>query len=233
MDRHALDPATKKWQMFQQTKPLDGFSYGQAVDAEDNGWWSVWNADVVYKADAKTGAISEIPMRDPDYAARKALATPADLEFYHHRHANMGRQFSQSGVVRKCPAPDVGRPTRKHGVGAQLGRPESCGNRHSQSEDDLSPVARPRPAVQDRGRLTAQRLGHGTDGGQPGQIRSQGEPLDGVSLRQPRVRPRAISVDDQRSEVWVPCDQSSKVARFQFRTEEQIRSQKAAAQANR
>ena len=60
----------------------NGFSYGMAVDAEDNPWWSVWNADTVFKADLKTGEITEIPMRDPEYGAWKALATPADLEFY-------------------------------------------------------------------------------------------------------------------------------------------------------
>jgi streptogramin lyase len=41
--------------------------------------------------------------------------------------------------------------------------------------------------------------------------------------------PRHISFDDRRNEAWLPCDQSSKVARFQFRTAEQIQVQKSAS----
>jgi streptogramin lyase len=44
---------------------------------------------------------------------------------------------------------------------------------------------------------------------------------------------RDMSVDNVRSEVWLPCDQSGKVARFQFRTAEQIQAQKTAVASGR
>jgi streptogramin lyase len=45
--------------------------------------------------------------------------------------------------------------------------------------------------------------------------------------------PRHIGVDPDRDEVWVPCDQASKVSRFQFRTAAQVQAQMAAAKAGR
>ena len=40
---------------------------------------------------------------------------------------------------------------------------------------------------------------------------------------------RHISFDDYKGELWVPCDQSNKVIRFQFRTADQVKAMEAAA----
>ena len=40
---------------------------------------------------------------------------------------------------------------------------------------------------------------------------------------------RHISFDDYKGELWLPCDQSNKVIRFQFRTAAEIRALRAAA----
>src|SRR5262249_37817710 len=77
-----LDLATKRWRVFLSNPMFDGFSYGMASDADDNGWWSGWDADYIWKGDLKTGKVTAIPMRDPEYNTRKALATKADLDFY-------------------------------------------------------------------------------------------------------------------------------------------------------
>ena len=124
-----LDPTTNAWENFNQQAPFDGFSYGMAVDADDNGWWSAWNEDKVIKADVETGEITEVPMRDPEYEARKALATPADLEYYASIGSlTGGGAFGESRPVRERAAPHVGRQTRDHGVGAELGGREHRGD---------------------------------------------------------------------------------------------------------
>ena len=41
--------------------------------------------------------------------------------------------------------------------------------------------------------------------------------------------PRHITVDDVRGDVWVPCDRASRIARLQFRTEQQLQALKAAS----
>jgi streptogramin lyase len=40
---------------------------------------------------------------------------------------------------------------------------------------------------------------------------------------------RHMSFDDVKGEAWLPCDQSNKVARFQFRSADQLRTQEGAA----
>jgi streptogramin lyase len=45
--------------------------------------------------------------------------------------------------------------------------------------------------------------------------------------------PRHIGVDKMRDEVWVPCDQASKVSRFQFRTAQQVQAQMTAAKGGK
>ena len=79
----------------------------------DNIWWSESYADKVAKRDMKTGKVTEFDMHDPDYDARKALATPADLEFYEAIGA--GRWANNSA----SPLPYMNMPRRlsadKHG----------------------------------------------------------------------------------------------------------------------
>src|SRR5262249_28442533 len=72
-----LDPTTRRWQMYQQSTPGDGQTYGMAADVDDNGWWSEATGDRVVKADVKTGITRELLMRDPTYDERKKLATTA------------------------------------------------------------------------------------------------------------------------------------------------------------
>ena len=184
-----LDPVTKKWEMFQQRTPFDGFSYGMAVDADDNPWWSVWNADTVFTADLKTGEITEIPMRDPGVRCAEGAGHAGRSGILRiHRVSILGREFDQPGLVRERPAPVVGRQTRPDGVGAKLGRDEHRRNRHPHEEGDLSPIAGEQPCLQDRRGRAAQCLGVALGRRQPGQVRPQHQQLDGVSVRQPRVR---------------------------------------------
>ena len=73
------DVANPGWHLYQQVTPGLGTTYGISVDREDNPWWSESYSDKVARGDMKTSRTIKINMRDPDYDARKALATPADL----------------------------------------------------------------------------------------------------------------------------------------------------------
>ncbi len=89
-----FDPKSGKWNLYQNDMPADGFTYGVAADADDNGWWAMFNADRVVKADVRTGKSHEVVMRDPRYEARQKLTTPADQEYYEHVGA-----LSWGGVI--------------------------------------------------------------------------------------------------------------------------------------
>ena len=229
-----LDPSTRKWQMFQQTTPFDGFSYGMAVDADDNGWWSVWNADTVFKADLKTGEITEIPMRDPEYSARKALATPADLEFYE----SIGSQSWGGNSANPVSFANAPRRMSADKRGTTVWVPNWAGM--NIAEIDIRTM-----------KVTYHRLpvdGHAykTDVDAEQNVWASVPLADSLVKYNPRTSswtvypfasrgcgPRHVWADKERGDVWVPCDQSGKVARFQFRTPDQIRSQMVAAQGTR
>jgi streptogramin lyase len=227
-----LDPTTKKWQVFQSSPPYDGFSYGMAVDTEDNGWWSAWDGDEVYKGDVKTGKVTAIAMRDPEYDARKALATKEDLEFY-ESHGSLAW-----GGLGANPVPYASAPRRlaadKHG--ATVWVPNWAGSNIAEIDIHSLHVT--------YHKLPVTGNAYKTDLDNQHNVYASVPLADSLVKYDPATKswtvypfathgcgPRHVSVDRIRGEVWVPCDQASKVQRFQFRTAAQIRSQKTAAQA--
>ena len=228
-----FDPATKKWQLFQSRTAVSGFSYGMAVDADGNGWWSNWDGDTVSKADIKTGTVTEIPMHDPEYAARKALATKEDLEYYE----SIG--VHEWGGIPATPVQYSSTPRRMASDkrGTTVWVPLWAGQHIAEIDIRTSKVTYHKLPVNGHAYKVSVDAQHNVWASIP--------PDDSLVKYDPTNKswtvypfashgcgPRHISVDDLRGEVWVPCDQSSKVSRFQFRTPEQIRSQKQAAQAN-
>ena len=228
-----LDPTTEKWENFIQRTPFDGFSYGMAVDADDNAWWSAWNGDMVVKADVKTGEITEIPMRDPEYDERKALATPADLEYY----ASIGSLTG--GGLSANPVPYANTPRRMSADkrGTTVWVPNWAGGNIAEIDIRTLEVT--------YHKLPVTGNAYKTDVDNQHNVWASVPLADSLVKYDSRSRswtvypfathgcgPRHVSVDRERGEVWVPCDQASKVTRFQFRTPEQIQSQKRAAQAN-
>lgn len=216
------------WHAFQQLTPGNGNTYGIAVDAVDNIWWSEAYADKVATKDMKTGQVYEMDMRDPDYNARKALATPADLAFYDSigaetwavnsaeplPYANMPRRMSADKKGDSVWIPnwaqsnlaEINIHTRKvtyHRLPIHVHPYKTNVDKHHNVWTDVAladGILKFNPATQ---AWTLYRL-----------------PSHGCGSRH-------NTVDDLRGEVWLPCDQSDKVARFQFRTTEEIRSLEA------
>jgi streptogramin lyase len=224
------DIAFPGWHLYQQLTPGNGTTYGVTADALDNIWWSQSYADKVATRDMKTGKVTEFDMRDPRYEARKALATPADLAFYESIGAGSWSTNSAS------PLPYANMPRRlsadKHGDTvwvpnwAQSNIAEINIHTHKVTYHELPIVTHPYKTVVDPQHNVW------TDSGM----------ADAVfrftpSTRQWTMFPlpshgcgsRHISFDDYKGELWLPCDQSNKVIRFQFRTPEEIRALEAAA----
>jgi streptogramin lyase len=227
-----FDPATGKWQLFQQKTPANGTTYGVAADADDNGWWSQFYADLVVKADTKTGQVYELPMRDPQYEARKKLATPADLEFY----ASIG---AQSWDPRANVLPYAAAPRRMAAdkTGSTVWVPNWAGQNLAEIDiHTLKVTYHPLP-IHGHPYSAAVDKQHNAWAVIP--LGDSVVKLDPTTQRWTVYRlpshgcgSRHFSIDDVRGEVWVPCDQSSRVARFQFRTARQILAQKKAAGAS-
>ena len=70
-----FDPNTKKWKDFQSLTPADGNSYGVAGDADGNGWWTTYWADILTMVDIKTGKSHEAPA---DLARREGTGRAVD-----------------------------------------------------------------------------------------------------------------------------------------------------------
>jgi streptogramin lyase len=226
-----FDPATEKWQLFQQNSPNNGTTYGVAADADDNGWWSEFYGDKVAKMDLKTGKVQELDMHDPAYDARKKLHTPADLEFYD----SIGAETWGGG-----PAPYGNAPRRMASdkMGNTVWVPNWAGMNLAEIDiHTLKVTYHPLPIH-----------GHPYHAFVDNQHNVWADiPMaDSFVKWNPKAQQwtvyklpshgcgsRHSSFDDLRGEAWMPCDQSGKVARFQFRTADQIQAQKIAGALSR
>ena len=217
------------WQLFQQNTPGDGVTYGISADADDNIWWSESYVDKVAKRDMKTGKVKEFDMHDPGYDARKALMTPADLAFYDNAG---GGTWANNSI---SPLPYMTMPRRlsadKNGdtVWAPLWAQSSIVeiNIHTDkvTYHQLPIVTHPYKTTVDKNHNVW------TDSGLADSIfKFTPATQQWTQYRLPShgCGSRHMSFDDVKGEAWLPCDQSNKVARFQFRTAADI----AAAQAS-
>lgn len=218
------------WHLYQQNTPGDGTTYGIAVDAHDNVWWSESYVDKIAMRDAKTGKVEEFDMHDPEYDARKALATPEDLKYYESIGGGTWAINSAS------PLPYMEMPRRmsadKHGntvwvpMWAQSSLAEVNIDTHKITYHKLPIQTHPYKTTVDKDHNVW------TDSGMAnaafrftpstGQWAMFPIPSHGCASRH-------MSYDRYRNEVWVPCDQSNKVVRFQFRSAEQMKALEANA----
>jgi len=210
-----FEPKTEKFSYFKSPTTNTIPSYGVAGDSEGNGWWTESGKDVVVKVDAKTGETFQVPMQPKmDWAD---LVTPQDRKIY----AGMRRPvWSEQQYPRRLGADKNGNTVW---VPNYLGR--------NLARIDIKTLAveyfplpiesNPYYTVVDREHMVWTDLA--TD--------------DRVAKLDPRTKQwtifvlpslgtdtRNIAVDDSRSpvEVWVPYFRTSKVARLQFRTQEQL-----------
>jgi streptogramin lyase len=225
-----LDPAAydKKdgtypgWRRYQQLSANDGTTYGISADANDNIWWSESYADKVATRDMKTGKVTEFDMHDPEYDARKALATPRDLEFYEAIGAG---RFANNSAADKH-GDTVWVPNW-----AQTTLAEININTHQVTYHKLPIQTHPYKTIVDKNHNVY------TDSGMADAVfRFTPSTQQWTMFRYAShgCGSRHISFDDYKGELWLPCDQSNKVIRFQFRTAEEVRAlQTAAAPARR
>ena len=220
------------WHKYQQLTPGDGVTYGITADADDNVWWSESYVDKVAMRNMKTGKVVEFDMHDPDYDARKGLATAADLAFYDSVGGGTW------GTNSASPLPYMNMPRRlsadKQGdtvwvpTWAQSSLAEINIHSLKVTYHKLPIQVHPYKTTVDRFHNVwtdvalaegAYRYTPATDSWTLFRLPSHG------------CGSRHISFDDARNELWVPCDQSNKVVRVQFRTPEQLQAAQVAAGA--
>jgi streptogramin lyase len=218
------------WHLYQQLTPGNGVTYGITTDAEDDVWWSESYSDKVATRDMKTGKVIEFDMHDPEYDARKALATPADLAFYDSIGGGTWATNSAS------PLPYANMPRRmsadKHGdtvwvpMWAQSSIAEINIHTHQVTYHHLPIRVHPYKTTVDpqHNVWTDTSLADAVWRFAPatGQWTMFRLPSHGCGSRH-------ISFDDYKGELWLPCDQSNKVVRFQFRAPIEIKALVAAA----
>lgn len=223
-----FDPATRTFRMFQQNAPGDGVTYGVAADAEGNGWWSQFRVDIVTKADITTGRSYDVKMRDPDRPARQALATPDDLAFYE----SIGTQFWGGSSANPVLYADAPRRLSADKAGHTVWVPLWAGQHLAEIDIHTLKVTYHATPVHGQPYHTEVDARHNVWADIPmsdSLVRLNPGTGQWTVFRLPSIgcNSRHFSLDAARGEAWLPCDQASKVARFQFRTVEQLRAQRA------
>ena len=223
-----LDPDTKQFRLFLDATLHDGFTYGVAVDRRGNGWFAKYAADKIGFAEVKSGKTYEIDMRPPWLDEEEDVLTAADRAAYDAMGVgtwggiNMvpGRQAPRRlgydpnadvvwvannngdtvvGIDAKTRVPTYYRTPRP--VAPYRVDVDNDGNAYVASLiDDV--VLKLNPTT---GQWTTYRM-----------------PTNGCQSR-------SIFVDRRRTEVWLPCDSTARVARVQFRTAAQIQALKDAS----
>jgi streptogramin lyase len=216
-----FDPVTRTWMFFESVTHTRNFVYGTAGDAEGNGWWTQYTADRVVKADPKTGKTYEVVMRPP-WVNEEDVTTAADREWY----TSMG--VMTWGNINTIP---YGQQPRRLGAdkrGDSVWVPNNAGNNLAKInihtlETKYYPVqGNPYFVTVDKDSNVWTNL---FADAKVARFNPRTEQWTYYTLPS-RCESRNISVDDIRGDVWVPCANTSRVIRLQFRTAEQIQALK-------
>jgi streptogramin lyase len=221
-----FDPDTKQFTEFKSPTMMASQragTYGLGADADGNGWWAVITHDRVGVSDVKTGTASEI-----QFAPRQdmmELVTPADRDFFNTfgdasgANANIGFPWAQA--------------PRRLG-GDKNGHVMWVGNFWGQSlaEVDIHtkqvtyhavplPYSGPYDVEVDNNHVPFVTLRNADRVG-------KFDPKNGqwtiYLLPTLGTEARYITVDRTKGDVWLPYSRTSKAARLQFRTAEQIKA---------
>jgi streptogramin lyase len=224
------DVAYPGWYQFQQLTPGNGTTYGVSADRLDNPWWSESYSDVVATRNMKTGKVTEFPMHDPEYEARKALMTKADLTWYDSIGgqtwgANSAEPLPYGNMPRRLAADKNGNSVWVPNW-AQSNLAEIDINTYKVTYHKLPIQVHPYKTIVDKNHnvYTDTSLVDGVFRYVPssGQWTLFRNPSHGCGSRH-------VSFDDYKGDLWVPCDQSDKVIRYQFRSDADLRALEAAA----
>jgi streptogramin lyase len=218
------------WHLYQQLTPGDGVTYGVTADANDNPWWSESYVGKVATRDMKTGKVEEFDMHDPEYDARKALATPADLAFYD----SIGAGTWSNNSASPLPYANMPRRLAADKQGDTVWVPNWSQSNLAEINIHSHQVTYHRLPIRVHPYKTTVDKDHNvwTDTSLVDAVFKFTPATQGWTMfRLPShgCGSRHISFDDDKGELWVPCDQSNKVVRFQFRSAEELRSLEAAA----
>ena len=218
------------WHLYQQHTPGNLTTYGMTVDADDNPWWSESYSDIVATKNMKTGKVTEFEMHDPNYDARKALATQEDLAYYD----SVGAETWSGNSADPVPYAEMPRRLAADKNGDTVWVPNWAQsniaeiNIHTMkvTYHELPLKVHPYKTTVDKNHNVYLDIQAGD--GMYKFVPSTQEwtyyqlPTHGCSSRH-------MSFDDVRGEAWVPCDQADVVDRIQFRSTQQIQALKAAA----
>jgi streptogramin lyase len=225
------DVAYPGWNYYQQNTAGDGTTYGISVDAHDNIWWSESYSDKVAVRDAKSGKVTEFDMKDPEYEARKGLMTKEDLTWYD----SIGGGTWATNSASPLPYMNMPRRLAADKKGDKVWVPMWAQDTIASIDINTHAIRYYKLPIHTHPYKTTVDNDHNvwTDSGMANATfrlnPSTGEwtmfpiPSHGCASRH-------MSYDRYKNEIWVPCDQSNKVVRFQFRSAQQLKALEAAAQ---
>ena len=217
-----FDPVSKTWMHFESVSFARNFVYGTAGDAEGNGWWTQYTADRVVKGDPRTGKTYEVVIRPPWLNQREDVMTAADREWY----TSMGAMTW--GNINTIP---YGQQPRRLGAdkrGDTVWVPNNAAsnlakiNIHTLETTYYPVEGNPYFVTVDKDSNVWTNL---FIDAKVGKFNPRTEQWTYYTLPS-RCESRNLSIDDIRGDVWVPCANTSRVIRLQFRTAEQIRALK-------
>jgi streptogramin lyase len=227
---HATGVPYPGWHLWQQNTPGNGVTYGDATDSENNPWWSESYSDIVATRDMKTGRLTEFPMRDTEYAARKALSTPEDLAFFD----NIGAETWAANSAEPLPYSEMPRRMSADKTGDTVWVPLWASDYLAEINIHTHKVTYHRLPFREHPYKTTVDDHH--DVWVDGQVSDTGVEFDPATgkwtvyqLPSHGCSSRHVFFDNVRGELWVPCDQANMVVRVQFRSAADLRAQAAAA----
>ena len=220
-----FNPETRQFSEFKSptmmSSPGAG-TYGLGADADGNAWWAVITHDRVGVSDIKTGETTEIQFAPR--AEMMELVTPEDRKFFD----TFG---DATGVNANVGFPWAQAPRRLGGD--KNGRVVWVGNFWGQSLSEIDihtkkvtyhPVPLPYSGPYDV-EVNAHHVPYVTlrNSDRVGKFDPTTKQWTIYLLPTLGTEARHITVDQRSGDVWLPYSRTSKAARLQFRTEEQIR----------
>ncbi|HLV02499.1 MAG TPA: hypothetical protein VKZ59_14610, partial [Acidobacteriota bacterium] len=209
-----FDPETQQFKHYPAVTPGGAIaSYGVAGDAEGNGWWTQSGQDIVAVADTRTGKVHEIRMQPR--TDLKDLITEEDRKFYGKRIVWAEQQYP-----RRLGADKNGKTVWvPNFVGENLARIDT--ETYEVKYYRVPFNSHPYYVVVDKNHMVWTNL---MTNDRVAKFNPKTEEWTIFVLPSRGGETRNIAVDNTRDpvEIWVPYFRTSRVARLQFRSQEQL-----------
>lgn len=227
-----FDPVTKKFRYFQNKTIGDGGTYGSSGDALGNGWWAQHNQDIVGHANPVTGQVAEVRMDPPFAVDAEAYLTPTDQEFYYNNGiGTFTGSFARPGgqFPRRMSSDRQGGIWVANWWGSNLVKIDIKTLKPTYYK--LPFTSHPYATVVDKNQMVWTNL---SSDDAVAKLNPKTEQWTIYKLPSLGAELRYISVDNAVGpDVWVVYREASKVARIEFRTEQQLAAHKSSAMAAR